>query len=758
MKIKQLVCAFFIVVLSFTNIFADSPMNKYLSKIAILEGKDGRKIETYEDVVINLDPFQEKNKEYPIVNREQIPEGYVNKETAQSYFNRFSDHAVIVEEDTDYKDFFNEYFYLFKEVNSEDNKDKDDDEENLLDGDSGVSVRLQNFPIEYLEKNPGTNTYNLCMEGGYEYVKKFKAFKPNALSCKSCEYLCGEKCSNGHILGAKNVFSDFKSKLLNNTEIEEAEEVNDPDNYIQIICKDRTPPKFDFEVKGKRVADGEEYSYAENEDKKNIGIINNEKKKRQDELDDEYERTKEPDYATTGDWFHTREVGVTDNFSDEIYAKYAFGRINECPIDGQRWEDYEKWDFPENIIKVTKNTFLKLSGDFYRKKSFSDIVRFGIFDGVIRYSIYAKEGDPEGKGNLNPSCFDIKENMPECCYGLNENIDLGNTPSTAKEWPDKRALGDVNEMGRNARVIRVADNDKPNIIIRVTDTESGEQIFFPPCVASSVAKISNSSLYRSLRSKTNYEEYCSFVENLSNDYDYNIIAENPIFKPYYTIYSIDDKDIKTENVDSYVKRMLLNNDLEFINQNVRVEDYYYSDINADGSRGLLNKPRKIGEVGKRNGTFSKMVVLLENNNNSFRFKTGVEYKLDVWVDDNVKWTNVRRKKSVGDYDVMQEAKVYHTGIELGEIRLDIPHIDKSETEDNSESLTIDNTNNINGGILFKLDESTPFVYDFKTCKEIEKNKFPSITVKVEDFAGLARELKVFFRVNDKNVDIRTLEK
>ena len=683
MKPKLLYAIFGAILLSSVAL-AESPMDKYLSQIKIFENEDGRFYETFEDVDIKFDPFQKRNKTYPIVNKSTIPEGKVSSEVAQKYFKSFSSHAVLTEEEISFRDFLNEHFYL-----------------SYRNGETEIS-QLSNFPLEHNINNPGTSTFYLCMDNNYEYVKKFREFKPDSWS------------------GRKAFYSNFKEKLLSHSTIVEAEEVNNDKNYIAIFAKDRTPPKITFQ-------------------NTMIGYIGN----------DGNTPTAKRVVCTTSDWYEMPAVPITDNYAKELYGRYSFGKINECLIDGEKWEDKEHWDYPENVQKVVKGLF-------------TDVVAFYPIEGYIRYSIFAKEGPQEGKGNLNPSIAEIKEDRPDICYGYgNGDIDLGNTPSTAKDWIDRRPITEIAEKGKDTRYLRMHDNDAPNIIIRVTNVETGEQMFFPPCLATGCLRINDSTLYKYSRGVTNEDEYNTFVENLGVAYDYKSIQKAPFLRPYYTIYSIDDKTIKSEKVDNYIRKLLVNKDVEFINQNVRVEDHFYSDTNSDGKRTKVIQ--KIGELGRRNGTFVDMVALFENNGD-FIFRTGEEYQLDVWIDDNVKWTNIDREKNdknpsgLGLESISTTARVYTTGVAKGIIKVDIPKFkDEEEKESLSVEKTVDINHAINGDIRFKLRKATPYVYDFKVPEDIEKEKFPSICVDIEDYAELRRRIKLYFRVNDRNIGVRILE-
>ena len=93
------------------------------------------------------------------------------------------------------------------------------------------------------------------------------------------------------------------------------------------------------------------------------------------------------------------------------------------------------------------------------------------------------------------------------------------------------------------------------------------------------------------------------------------------------------------------------------------------------------------------------------------------------------------------------------GIKKGIIKLNIPN----ESENLNEEQNINITKHINGDIYFTLKDPTPPEYNLKTVEQLEQKGFPSISVVAEDFAGLRRELRLFFRVNDRNLDVKVLE-
>jgi hypothetical protein len=713
---------------------AASPMDKYLRKLAILDTNDGRTIETYEDVFINLDPFQKRNKEYPIININEIPEGYVSEKTAKKFFKKFSSHAVVTDERISFRNFMNEHF--------------------SIDG-------ITDFPNNYFANKPGSHTLYLRMDDNYKYVQNFKKFSPDAISCRSDRSLCDESCEYTHKYKNK-IYSEFRNKLISKSKLEDADEIYNKKNYIKLSLKKRTPVAITFDGK---IA----------EEKNDFPVLGG---------DISY------DACTSGDWYLTPEGILIGEENPPIYhAKFSFGRFGECPENDEDWKNAENWTNLENIVEINYGNFdEKIVGIPY----FRDVVRFRPFDGFIRYSIFAKEGDVDGKSPVNPSVI-VQENRPDIGYGYLTAGDLGNTPETAKDWPLKKNLGEISGKGFQDGLIRVYDNDKPNIIIRITNVETDEQMFFPPCLASSACELTISKTYKSVcgPNKNNKDDYDYFVQNLGPDYNYDVLSKVPAFTPYYTIYSIDDQNIKTATEKSYIDRLLLNKDVKFINENVRVEDYFASDKDEKGQPTF--KIFKKGSFGKRRGTCSNMVALFENKG-SFRFKTGVEYKLDVWTDDNVKWTNIEYEEGfdggpemhyekvrntgiiphsgttfkssdsanygdlsvqlmIGKPKLLDKAKVFDTGIKKGIIKLNIPN----ESENLNEEQNINISKHINGDIYFTLKDPTPPEYNLKTVEELEKKGFPSITVVAEDFAGLKRTLRLFFRVNDRNLDVKVLE-
>jgi hypothetical protein len=704
-----------------TAAFSANPVGKYLSKLDIFEDIDGRNAEVYQDVVLKLNPFQDFNSEYPIICETDIPEGFVKKSEARKIFKKLKSHPIYTENELTFEEFMNDYFYITNEDGSE---------------------KFSDFPCE-IQASPELNKLYLCLDGDYRYVSEFEEYEPDALSCNECPELCDKNCrkqktivkeriirtrygyytvldeknKREHSFGANNIYKEFRNTLLSRTTIEDADDYIDKKNYINITIKDRVPPSIENGLP-------------------KLG-------------------EKDSDYTCTScDHYKTENFDIKDDIEPVVYAKFSFGRFDECPKEDEKLIDKENWNKEEKIVKIDHRNENNTS----KKNFFNDVVRFTEpFDGYIRYSIFAKEKNPKGEGNVNPSVAKIEYKQPDIGYGYPEAGDLGNTMDTAQDWPEKNDLPDYNKNGYNTGLIRVCDNDRPNIIIRITNTQTNEQMFFPPCFGNNDIEISNSSKYKAISGKfqTNQDDYNFFVDKLDDAYNHKEIVKNKDSKPYFTIYSINDSNLKKTANGSLADRLLLNADPKFIKENVRVEDYYFSDNDTDGIN-IINDNKsnfKNGSLGKSLGTFSKMAVLFENSGN-FQFKTGVEYKLDVWTDDNVKWTNISSEKN-GEYlaetKILDRAKVYETGIKSGFIKLDF------HNENLNKEINIDPKKSINGNILFTLEDTINHNHNIKTVEELEANGFPSVTVYAEDFSGLTRELKLFLRVNDRKLHLKTLD-
>ncbi len=699
-----------------TTAFSANSIGKYLFRYMNFDCMDEQGLVVYQDVVIKLDPFQHYRTGYPILCEKDIPKGFVKKSKAEGIFIKLERHPIYTEDELTFEEFINDYFYMANE-----------------DG----SIKITEFPCE-IQASPELTKLYLCLDGNYRYVSEFEKYEPDALSCEDCPKLCDKNCRksttvmkertirtwNGyytvleeknkteHSFGNNNIYRDFRNNVLSRAVIEYADDFIDKKNYLKITMKDRIPPSIENGLP-------------------NLG-------------------EDDPNYIyTSSDFCKTEKFDIKDDLEPVVYAKFTFGRFKDCPKESKKWIDQEDWTSKEDIIKIDH----RRDKDSSKNNFFEDVVRFREpFDGYIRYSIFAKEKRSKGEGNVNPSIAKIEYNQPEIGYGYYKAGDLGNTADSAQDWPEKEDLSDYNEVGYNTGLIRVQDNDRPNIIIRITNTQTNEQMFFPPCFGNNDIKISNSSKYKGVQEKfqTNQDDYNLFVSGLGDTYNHKMILKDKDSNPYFTIYSIDDSDLESKTNGSFVARLLFNADPQFIKENVRVEDYYFSDNNTEGIDIFKDNTTEFvkGSFGRSLGTFSKMVALFDNSGD-FQFKTGIEYKLDVWTDDNVKWTNI--SSDITKDNLLDNPNVYETGIKSGFITLDLHNANFNK------KIEIDPKKSINGNILFTLEDTTIHNYDFKSAEELEANGFPSVTVYAEDYSGLTRELKLFLRVNDKKLHLKTLD-
>ena len=101
--------------------------------------------------------------------------------------------------------------------------------------------------------------------------------------------------------------------------------------------------------------------------------------------------------------------------------------------------------------------------------------------------------------------------------------------------------------------------------------------------------------------------------------------------------------------------------------------------------------------------------------------------------------------------LLDKAQVYDTGIKSGFIKLNFYN------DNLNQETSISPLKSINGNICFTLQNETNRNHDIKTVEDLEANGFPSITVFAEDFSGLTREVKLFFRVNDRKLNVKALD-
>ena len=166
-------------------------------------------------------------------------------------------------------------------------------------------------------------------------------------------------------------------------------------------------------------------------------------------------------------------------------------------------------------------------------------------------------------------------------------------------------------------------------------------------------------------------------------------------------------------------------------------------------------------LGKRNGTWKKVVALVENLEDSeVKIQEDVEYELGVWVDDSVKWANsYPQEKNINSCESINIP--IPSGINYGKITIDIPNqsppFNREYVFPTSGTVLSVVSKSIQDNLKVVFREPTPDV-KITSTKDLKVNKFPSITVEATDFAGNQRIIQLYFRVKDENAKIKTLQR
>ncbi|MBR4571484.1 MAG: hypothetical protein IKO19_12575 [Candidatus Riflebacteria bacterium] len=583
--------------------------------------------------------------------------------------------------------------------------------------------------------------------------------KADGYSCHDAENLCGSECipPDGHCFGGKKpVIKNLRAKVKGIVPIETDSLIGEGSTvYFRIYYLDRTPPWID--------------GCSDNK----FPTIGNDRK------------------IFTGDWFAFDDLMIRENKDKQVDVKIVLGKIEHCPSSRLNWVDCENWDNGD-----VQTVILEGSG---RKSGYLD----DIFSsppnncyGYMRYTVFAQDmGRPStslGKrvGNLNPGCASIKEDRPNECYGLPRNAayfsDLSRNPHGAKAWPYKENNNNVPNNERykmtvkgitgddriHEGYIRISDNDLPNILIKLTSAKYGEekQIFFPPCMPAGGLMVEDSPDFKNrsfssfsadgLSNLAVYNEFVGDSRNILKECYYPEV-KNSNKRPYFTIYDLVSSKHMNDRDRTQQSKLLKNADPSFINKHFRLEDQSYSDTRSDGKPDETLENNGESLLGKRNGTWKETIALIENLDDSeVEIQEDVEYELGVWVDDSVKWANsYPEEKNINN---ISNTIAIPTGIKEGKITIDIPNqvppyhrVYEFPRTTYSTIPVVENSVQEPLKVVFR--EPTPDG-EVRSVKELEENKFPSITVEASDFANNKRKIKLYFRVKDENAKIKTLQR
>lgn len=730
--------------LNVSETFSQSFVIDALSKIKVVDFGSPKFAVTYEDVgEIIFQPRFEGCK-IPTFKYSDLPSGAIAADRKDSYLGKIVPGALIIDSG-DGNSFIQSHFYLDYGYESESGWVKMEGTPNMNSQDPGRSRRAF-----------------YCLRPEYKFVKD--SFSPSSLSinsdgnsCSDAQNLCDSGCEHFGI--GNPIIKNFKSKVENQkSSIEESDAKpleGDASGIFQVIVfKDRTPPWVD------------ECS------------------------DNKFPTLGETTPITTGDWFSFDDLTVKENKDSEVKVKIAMGLIDKCPNPNEDWTKSEDWN-NGTVQNVT------LSGSGRQEGNLTNVISPPPNNcyGYMRYTVFAQDKGINSKskgqiGNLNPGCASIEEDNPNDCYGLPRDNkyfeDLSTSPGNAKAWPYRANRKDVSDDIANKmsiegitgedRVhegyIRITDNDFPNILIRLKSAKYGneKQIFFPPCMPAGALTIVNSSAYSNDKKSTSqssndlsnqnaYNEFVGESHNILKECNYNEV-KNSNTRPYFTILDLVQTEFMNNSDISKRDSFLNNKEPSFINKHFRLEDQTHSDTDSQGRPDETLEQNNESLLGKRNGTWKKVVALVENLEDSeVQIQEDVEYELGVWVDDSVKWANsYPQEKNINSCESINIP--IPSGINYGKITIDIPNQSPSykkvydfPKQEGSQVVK----SSIHDSLRIVFREPTPDV-KITSAKDLKVNKFPSITVEATDFSGNQRIIQLYFRVKDENAKIKTLQR
>lgn len=669
---------------------------------------NGLSFDTYEDIEeIEFAPYSELPITYLNINN--IP-NIMTVAEGNRFFNGLTPYIILSETDVG-ADFLNSYFFL-----DGGHYDREDDEWKY----SLIGPGMGSFPFIYDSNlnTPHHRSFCLCIRGGFRYIINPPRLQPNGnicdygmCNCTPLRNACGNVI-NWHPNRSRynNLYVNFRSNFLRNVSTANEYKENQSGIGFSLNLHDRTPPT--------------------------VG-----------ETDDSFP-TQEGDFAvTTNDAYSLTGLTIDDNSADVIGYVFTMGHLNTEPHS--IWQTEEVWN-------KTLHGTLYAGNPINREIFFPE--RTNRHHGVVRYSIFAWDED----GNINRTESQIVEDEPRVSYGSVPSSHLGTTMYNARQFRDRLSLtnGDpatANISGfdynnrRSVGLIRIIDNDLPNIAIRITSSKNPNEVFYFPPVSDNLY-VNNSKEYRKAEGITNKQDYISFATKGRQ----TMFSHDELNKPgntlplYYKIMDIKgklpvndgDKPLPDLEMDRFSQ--LINSNSDFVRKNIRLEDYLESDTGKYNQ--LVTGDYKFGN---RHGTGRETVAyMLMDETFSVRIQEDVEYTIDVWMDDNVKWANTSR-----DGAVLDQALKLPTGIVDAKMRVCIPN----QYPIYDRTVNCDTNQAINGDLKVVFREPTPNV-KITSEADLVDNKFPYIEMTAEDHSGLKRTIRLYLKINDESASIRTLDR
>ena len=727
----------------------------FLKNVKVFSSGDGRHLYTYEDVGgIVFKPTVPNGAAIPFFKKSDIPTGYVSATKGQYWFTRMYPNTLCSEEYDDVTQLVLAKFYL------DFGFEKGNEWVPHIIGNALTDGPSLSFPHQYPtseSNNPRSQRYYYCMEGGYEYVTGNVDYFPDALSCRECTSMCTncpEKTETEtdprtgrtrtittvtHRYGSNNIYKNFKDNVLAWAAPAEAPAITGRESgiYAQINFNDRTPPW---------VLNCIDYIDASGKTNQRFPTLGEDDKS-----------------VTTGDWCSSK-IEITENRSDICSAKMSLGKIDFVPRSGSDWtnELTETWDNDTGVENIS------LSGESPKSGKLNTTFLANINYGYMRYTVFAadtetqyhdsnKTEDTIPGGNLNPGCASIVEDDPKNCYGLPGGKNLHDSASSARPWPYSPAGGSnltIDSITGEDRIkgqeglIRITDNDLPNILIKLTSVKDNKSIFFPPCMPAGELTVIDSPDYYGING-SNQKEYNTFVgTSILPECNY-ITAKTLCSQPYFKLLKLEASEWANSS-DRAIMSQLISGDKDLVSRTFRLEDQSYSDNDKNGDPETINTD---GEAGARNGTWKNCVAFIDSTANpNIKIQEDVEYKLDIWTDDSVKWSNVTSSFPTSSPEDNRVIPI-PTGIKSGEVTLNIPNQYPAIVD---KVLPFNTNKSINEfKVVFR--EPTAQV-TISSEDDLIANKFPYVTIKVYDYAENERTIKLYFSVLNENADIRTLQR
>lgn len=745
MRKLMCLCLVLMIIAVFQPAFAADSFIESILNSVIMTTDFGAPVDTFEDV----DPITGIRATFsdsgPMTSQGEISskfQGFARKSTADEFFGRLNSSGGLIFStgNFDFSSFLADHFYL-------------DSGYMTLDEDSGTRTWSSEslapagdltFSDYERTGRPHERIYYLCLDADYEYIRNFPQPPPNSLSCDDhrqfCDYPpCKRKeeepdpASAGAMIVTqeeehngteKNIYKELAELILDNR-VSAAAVMENQGPKFELKFKDRTPPRIDGCVDG---------------DFPELGVDNP---------------------ATSGDWYKVEGLRITDNSGGKIGTALLLGKIDTAPM--ATWANEENW--------ILEKPSIIESGD-----ATDHVIMPNSCHGVMRYTVYAWDKH----GNLNPGDPKIREDDPEYCYGLGNtviggvnvdfageliDINLSKHPVNAKEWPikvefrkaedfDDAYVGELtaklnSDFRRGQGFVNIRDNDLPNIVIRIESVKDGSRIFFPPVIPNGDPDFSiiQSTKYKpgAAPADMNVGDYVDFLgPPTAIPFLSSRIADGSQ-DLYFRIVDIFPSDVMQQSEkDLLLSKYKLQPDPEFIRKHFRLESYDQSDtLETNGAPDL-----DVQTFGKRNSFGRRVVALLELPSNKGMIQEDVEYLIDVWTDDNIKWATIDSSGQKLDNIV-----AIPTGVQNGEITVEIPN----QYPRASYRTPLDSQESVNGKLRVVFREPTPDGAGSDENDLINK-RFPFIDVRATDYAGLERSIRLYLRITNENPNIRVLDR